>query len=169
LLILGYILHYAISNVYECNQSDDADFFLDSDPARYRALLFYKNGDDFDYDTDFERVQTIFMDPDDDNWDGESWIEQYSYDINAMRVSINKTANAGLVKAFEVKITPFIILFDDIKDAVEEVINQGIYDRVREAIQESNSGSGHQSSNQNSDGSVTIGGDSSSSGQSGSS
>lgn len=139
--------------MYECSQSDDADYFLDYDPAKYRALLFYTPSDESS--ADFEKVQSIFMDTTEPTWSGELWISQNSLDINAMRVNIENSDNQAIVTAFEATKTPKIVLFDDLRDAVEEVISPTTYDSIKKVIDGSSSST---STPTNSDGSVTLGG-----------
>lgn len=127
LLLLSPISGY----IFEANNRDEIGMFVDDDPAEYRALLFY----DFDqYDDKIDQVQSIFDDPYDPTWIGESWIRDLKDGAHLMRINAREDEFERIVEDYDIGVTPRVIVYHDSEQFVDEVLDEETYDNIKKYI-----------------------------------
>ena len=135
IFLLWTLWIFSKADIFEANQSEDIEFFLESDPAEYRALLFYNP--EQDDDSTFQRisqVSSIFDNPNFEDFEGESWIKDIRSGAQMMRIDALNPSLKAVVEEFEVKNTPKIIVFDIYDIIVEEVINRQTYQKLKDQM-----------------------------------
>ncbi|CAI2363183.1 unnamed protein product [Moneuplotes crassus] len=131
-VFLAFLLSIAHGYVFEGQDSGDVEFFLDEDPAQYRGLLFY-NQDQYDeiIDQMILKIQTIFEDPFDQNFTGESWIQGIPSGPQLMRIDMRNIHLARIVEHNEITENPAIVLFDENDLMTNEVITNETYNNLK--------------------------------------
>ena len=79
-------------------------------------------------------MESIFDDTRDPTWKGESWIKTIEGGLQMMRVDIRNPELDHAVLEYEVKSTPKVIVFENFKIVVEEVIGIDTYDKIKEKV-----------------------------------
>ena len=128
------------AHIFEALKSEDVDYFLDNDESQYRGVLFYDP--ELDDESTIERVEqlmSIFDDPNDPEFQGESWIRElqngdFKTGANMMRVDATKPSLSKVVSEYEVNSTPKIILFDGFKIMIEELFGRKTYSSIKDEI-----------------------------------
>ena len=80
------------------------------------------------------KIVSIFLKTGDKDKLQEQWVNTLSDGFNLMRIDAFKKENADIVKSFNVKSTPYVIIFDDKKTQLETVIDDTTFDKVKDLL-----------------------------------
>lgn len=125
----------ASANIFEANTVEDVDMLIYDDPAEYRALFFYTQDDYDDYtDQRISSIHTIFDDPYDPSWEGESWIRGIDTGAHLMRIDARNPEFEELVNEFDVGTAPKVVVFDRYGQIVDDFSSESAYNKIRDFI-----------------------------------
>lgn len=135
LLLFCALICFARAEVFEAGSSEDVDTFVSFEPDKNRALLFYDEVQDVankDIHSKVDLITSIFFKTDDQYRLHEDWVDKLNGGVNMMRIDAFKTENDNVVKSFNVKSTPYLVIFENKNTQLETVIDDSTFDQVKE-------------------------------------
>lgn len=137
LLFVCISLAIVSCEVFEAQLSDDVDFFINHEPESNVAIIFYDEVQEVaskDITNKVDKIIGVFIAQGEDRRTDEPWVDTLNDSVNLMRVDAFKAENAEIVKIFQVKATPYLVLFRDGQTFSEEVVNDKTFDKVKQFL-----------------------------------
>ena len=124
--------------VYEANNSDDVEFFIDHNPEENIALLFYSNENEKSLETisNMNDVLSVFKNVGEDGRSHEEWVSKLNDKVHLMRINSSNSNNKKAVDSYKVGRTPFVVLLDKSKTVLEEIVDIETFSHIKEKLQE---------------------------------
>lgn len=136
-LFLVAILGISCAFVYEANSSDDVTNFLSDDPDSNRVIIFYDEVQEVaqkQVKKLTEDITSIFLPRGDQDRLQERWVDDLNDKVNLMRIDRFNPDNQKMVDLFEIKETPWMVIFENGIQKIDEKINDLSFDKVKEAL-----------------------------------
>jgi hypothetical protein len=134
--IIFAIVLVCIANaaIYEARNSDDVDFFLEHNPDENGALLFYNKADADKKEVKIvtDEVLSIFKNVGEEGRSTEEWVNKNNDKIHLMLIDASNIDIARIVKDFKVGQTPLIVLLDNSKTLMQEIVDKETFDHIKE-------------------------------------
>lgn len=134
LLILHiFILSFVLGAVYEARNSDDVDFFLEHNPEKNTAILFYNSKEDIkEVNDNIDLILSIYKNVGEEGRAKEDWVDKLNDKVHIMKVDVGSLDNARIVKEFKVGQTPLVSLLEDDRAILEEVVDKDTFEHIKE-------------------------------------
>jgi len=133
-----FIIWFSQCAVYEARNSDDVDFFLEHNPEENGALLFFdpvQEQTDDNARENSDQVLSIFKNIGEEGRSNDAWVNRLNDKVHLMKVDKTSIDNARIVKEYKVGRTPLVVLLDNGKIILEEVIDIDTYDHIKEVYE----------------------------------
>ena len=137
LLIATAFICTSKGDVFEAASSADVDTFINEEPEKNRAVLFYDEVQEVsqkDVHKRDDKIISIFLKKGEKDRLKEDWVDKLKDGVNLMLVDSFKKENSDIVKKFSVKSTPYIIIFENHKTQFESVVDDKTFDKVKELL-----------------------------------
>ena len=137
LLITTAFICSTRGDVFEASSSEDASMFIRDDPHKNRAILFYDEVQEVsqkDVHKRDDKIISIFLKKGEKDRLKEDWVDKLKDEVNLMIVDAFKQENADIVRKFNVKATPYIIMFENHKTQFESIVDDKTFDKVKELL-----------------------------------
>lgn len=138
LILLILCILFAEAAIYEARNSDDVEFFLEHNPEENGALLFYdpkQEEKDGTVHQNTEQILSIFKNVGEQGRSTEDWVDSLNDKVHLMKVNKTNVDSSRMVSEYKVGQTPLLILLDNGKVLLEEVVSDETYDHVYEIFQ----------------------------------
>lgn len=134
ILLMLAMLALVRGAIYEARNSDDVDFFINHNPEKVEAILFYDPNQDKDekVSSAVEKTQSIFKNIGEEGRSKEEWVNSLNDKVHLMRVDATATDNARTVDDYKVSKTPLIVVLSGDSIQFMEVVTGNTFDHVKD-------------------------------------
>ena len=136
-VLMVLAINVANAEVYLAQNGDDIQYFLSRDSSSNIALLFFDEVQEVaqkDVAEASHKLEGIFLKKGQEGRSTEEWVDTLNDSVNMMKIDAFNKENTEMVKTFNIKETPFLILYENGKIALETKVDKDTTQRVKDIL-----------------------------------
>lgn len=136
-VLITLAINVAKAEVYLAQNGDDIQYFLSRDSSSNVALLFFDEVQEVaqkDVAEASHKLEGIFLKKGQEGRSTEEWVDTLNDNVNMMKIDAFNKENTEMVKTFNIKETPFLILYENGKIALETKVDKDTTQRVKDIL-----------------------------------